>query len=68
MESLGLLAGGVAHDLNNILGPIVAYPDLIIEQLPPGSPIRVDVLDIQESTKRAASVIQDLLALARRGT
>jgi PAS domain S-box-containing protein len=68
MESLGLLAGGVAHDLNNILGPIVAYPDLIIEQLPKGSPIRADVLDIQEAAKRAAAVIQDLLALARRGT
>jgi PAS domain S-box-containing protein len=40
MESLGLLAGGVAHDLNNILGPLVAYPELIMMKLPPDSPHR----------------------------
>jgi two-component system, cell cycle sensor histidine kinase and response regulator CckA len=67
MESLGLLAGGVAHDLNNILGPLVAYPELIRMKLPPDSP-HLRQLDIMgKAAKDAADVIQDLLALARRG-
>lgn len=67
MESLGLLAGGVAHDLNNLLGPLVAYPELILDDLPEESPSREDVLRIQEAAEKAASVVQDLLTLARRG-
>ncbi len=67
MESLGLLAGGVAHDLNNILGPMVAFPDLIADRLPEGDPIRSDVALIGQSARRASVVIQDLLSLARRG-
>jgi PAS domain S-box-containing protein len=67
IESLGTLAGGVAHDLNNILGPMVAYPDLILEELPGSSPLRDDVQQIQRSAERAAAVVQDLLTLARRG-
>ncbi len=67
MESMGHLAGGVAHDLNNILGPLVGYPDLILEELPAGSPIRKDVVEIRDSAQRATTVIRDLLTLARRG-
>ncbi len=67
MESLGLLAGGVAHDLNNILGPLVGYPDLVLEQLPPESPLVADITEMKESALRAAAIIQDLLAMARRG-
>jgi PAS domain S-box-containing protein len=67
MESLGLLAGGVAHDLNNILGPVVGYPDLLLEELAPDSPLRADLVEIRNSAKRAAAVIQDLLTLSRRG-
>lgn len=67
MESLGVLAGGVAHDLNNILGPLVAYPDLIKMKLPKDSPILYDISKIQDSAERAAGVVQDLLTLARRG-
>ena len=66
MESLGLLAGGVAHDLNNLLGPLVAYPELILMDLPPDSPSRGDVERIQEAAEKAASVVQDLLTLTRR--
>jgi PAS domain S-box-containing protein len=68
MESLGILAGGVAHDLNNILGPVVGYPDLILDDLPPDHPVRDDIIEIRESAHRAAAVIQDLLTLARRGS
>ena len=68
MESLGLLAGGVAHDLNNILGPLVGYPDLVLEQLPPESPLVADIKEMKESAIRAAAIIQDLLAMARRGS
>ncbi len=67
MESLGVLAGGVAHDLNNILGPLVAYPELINLKLPPDSPIKTDIARIEKSAKRAADVVQDLLTMARRG-
>jgi PAS domain S-box-containing protein len=67
MQSLGVLAGGVAHDLNNILGPLVGYPQLIMEQLPGGSAISKHVATIEKSARRAADIVQDLLTLARRG-
>ena len=66
MEALGIMAGGVAHDLNNILGSIVGYPDLLLMQLPESSPIRSALLTIKSSGERAAAVVQDLLTLARR--
>lgn len=65
MEAIGLLAGGVAHDLNNILSGIVSYPDLLLMQLPPDSTLRKPVLAIQESGQRAAAVVADLLTVAR---
>ncbi len=67
MESLGVLAGGVAHDLNNILGPLVAYPEMIKMELPWDSPILEKVVKIQRSARRAADIVQDLLTMARRG-
>jgi len=67
MESLGILAGGVAHDLNNILGPLVAYPEIIRMKLPPDSPIASQIAKIEKSAQRAADVVQDLLTMARRG-
>ena len=67
MESLGLLAGGVAHDLNNIIGPIMAYPDLIKMSLLEGKTVEEDLDAISSSAQRAADVISDLLALTRRG-
>jgi len=66
MEALGLLAGGVAHDLNNILGGVVGYPDLLLMQLPESSPFRKALVTIKSSGERAAAVVQDLLTLARR--
>jgi signal transduction histidine kinase/ActR/RegA family two-component response regulator/HAMP domain-containing protein len=67
MEALGLLAGGVAHDLNNVLSGIVSYPEMMLMDLPPGDPLRKPVEGIQRSGQKAAAIVQDLLALARRG-
>ena len=67
MNAIGTLAGGVAHDLNNILSGIVSYPDLILMDLPENSPLIEPILTIQESGKKAAAIVQDLLTLARRG-
>jgi len=65
MESLGLLAGGVAHDLNNVLSGIVSYPELILMDLPEDSKLRKPVETIQTSGHRAAAIVQDLLTVAR---
>jgi two-component system cell cycle sensor histidine kinase/response regulator CckA len=67
MESIGLLAGGVAHDLNNVLTGFVSYPEYLLMELPENSPLRDPILTIQESGKKAAAIVQDLLTLARRG-
>jgi PAS domain S-box-containing protein len=67
MEAIGTLAGGVAHDLNNILSGIVSYPELILMDLSEGSPLRKPILTIQKSGEKAAIIVQDLLTLARRG-
>ena len=65
MEALGLLAGGVAHDLNNILSGIVSYPELLLIDLPEDSHLRKPIKTIQESGMRAADVVEDLLTIAR---
>ena len=77
LESLGLLAGGVAHDLNNILGPMVALPEMIrsdLDRLKAGPQttslvqVRQDLETIQHSASRAAEVIRDLMTMGRRVT
>jgi PAS domain S-box-containing protein len=67
MEAIGTLAGGVAHDLNNILSGIVSYPELILMDLDEHSPLVKPILTIQKSGEKAAAIVQDLLTLARRG-
>ncbi|MBW2094317.1 MAG: PAS domain S-box protein [Deltaproteobacteria bacterium] len=67
MEAIGTLAGGVAHDLNNILAGLVSYPELLLMQIPEGSKLRKPIETIQKSGEKAASIVQDLLTLARRG-
>jgi len=67
MEAIGTLAGGVAHDLNNILSGIVSYPELLLVDLPEDSRLRKPILTIKESGEKAAAIVQDLLTLARRG-
>jgi PAS domain S-box-containing protein len=67
MEAMGTLAGGVAHDLNNVLSGIVGYPELLLMQLPPDSPLRKPISAIHESGLKASAIVSDLLSLARRG-
>jgi PAS domain S-box-containing protein len=67
MKAIGTLAGGVAHDLNNILSGIVSYPDLLLMDLPAGSHLREPIRTIRDSGQKAAAIVQDLLTMARRG-
>ena len=67
MEAIGTLAGGVAHDLNNILSGLVSYPELLLLDLPKDSPLRGPIQTIKKSGEKAGAVVQDLLTLARRG-
>jgi signal transduction histidine kinase/ActR/RegA family two-component response regulator len=67
MEAIGTLAGGVAHDLNNILSGISTYPEFLLEEIPDDSPLRKPMIRIQKSGEKAAAVVQDLLTMARRG-
>lgn len=65
MEALGLLAGGVAHDLNNILAGAVGYSDLVMRKLPKDSTLLHYFREIRESGQRAAAVVADLLTISR---
>jgi signal transduction histidine kinase/CheY-like chemotaxis protein len=65
MEAIGLMAGGVAHDLNNILSGVVSYPELLLMKLPEDSDLRRPLTTIHESGLRAAAVVADLLTVAR---
>ena len=67
METLGLMAGGVAHDLNNILSGIVSYPELLLMQVPDDSPLKKPLTTIRNAGRKAAAIVQDLLTLTRRG-
>jgi PAS domain S-box-containing protein len=67
METLGTLAGGVAHDLNNVLGIVVGYAEMLLMDEDKSSSIRPDLLNIMDAGQRAAAIVQDLLTLARRG-
>lgn len=65
MEAIGLMASGVAHDLNNILSGMISYPELLLMRLPIDSKLRQPITSIKESGLRAAEVVADLLTVAR---
>ncbi len=65
MEALGLMAGSVAHDLNNIMAGIITYPELLLLDLPKDFKYRNELKMIRDAGKRAAAVVNDLLTLAR---
>jgi PAS domain S-box-containing protein len=66
METVGQLAGGVAHDFNNLLTPILGYSEIMVEDLPEGSPIREPAETIHRAASRARELTQQLLAFSRK--
>ena len=68
LEAVGRLAGGVAHDFNNMLQTILGNAELALEDLPPGSSARDDVEEIRQAAQRSANLTRQLLAFARRQT
>ena len=66
MEAIGRLAGGVAHDFNNVLTAVFGYVDLLREELPPESEAQKDLLEVRKAAERAASLTRQLLAFSRQ--
>src|SRR5439155_6820501 len=66
MEAVGRLAGGLAHDFNNVLTAVFGYVDLLSEELAPGSHAREDVEEIRRAAERAAALTRQLLAFSRQ--
>jgi signal transduction histidine kinase/ActR/RegA family two-component response regulator len=68
MESVGRLAGGVAHDFNNMLQGILGYAEMALDQVDPGDRLHGDIKEIQKVAERSADLTKQLLAFARRQT
>ncbi len=68
MEAVGRLAGGVAHDFNNMLAVIAGHVDLALEQTAPDSRLHADLLEIRQATQRSTDLTRQLLAFARKQT
>ena len=68
LESVGRLAGGVAHDFNNMLGVIIGHTDLALDQANPDDPLYLELEEIQSAAYRSADLTRQLLAFARRQT
>jgi signal transduction histidine kinase/CheY-like chemotaxis protein len=68
MESVGRLAGGVAHDFNNMLGVIFGHTEMALQQIGPDHPLRDALQEIRKATVRSADLTRQLLAFARRQT
>ena len=66
MEAIGILAGGVAHDFNNILSAIVGYSHLTLSKMPADDPLKGNLKAILQSSERAATLIQSLLSFSRK--
>ncbi len=68
MESVGRLAGGVAHDFNNMLGVIIGVAELSAQQLDAQHPLRADFQEIHDAARRSADLTRQLLTFARKQT
>jgi len=66
MEAVGRLAGGVAHDFNNMLTSILGFTEIAMAKLDRGSPIQEDLKEVRAAGKRSAEIVRQLLAFARR--
>ncbi len=66
MEAVGRLAGGVAHDYNNMLSVILGYTELALDRTEPSSPLSADLQEILQAAKRSADITRQLLAFARK--
>ncbi len=66
MDAIGRLAGGVAHDINNVLTAITCYSELLLNSMPPADERRADVLEIRSAAQRAAALTGQLLAFSRK--
>jgi two-component system, cell cycle sensor histidine kinase and response regulator CckA len=68
MQAIGQLAGGVAHDFNNVLTAIIGYSDLLLANHRPTDPAFRDIMQIKQNANRAAGLVRQLLAFSRRQT
>jgi two-component system cell cycle sensor histidine kinase/response regulator CckA len=68
MESIGRLAGGVAHDFNNMLGVILGHTEMAMEQVDPAQPLHADLTEIRKAAERSSNLTRQLLAFARKQT
>jgi PAS domain S-box-containing protein len=68
LESVGRLAGGVAHDFNNMLGVIIGHTELALAQVDAAQPLFADLREIRKAAERSANLIRQLLAFARKQT
>lgn len=66
MEAIGRLAGGVAHDFNNMLAVVIGYSDLLLAQAEPGSRVQEDLREVKAAGERAAALTRQLLAFGRK--
>jgi PAS domain S-box-containing protein len=66
MAAIGQLAGGVAHDFNNILMAIIGYNRFVLDELSPGDPRRADLDEVRKATERAAALVRQLLTFSRK--